>query len=78
MASKLYGAVDSNKLPVNCHIVEVNREGFGYSVVHKHKGKLIYTAAFTDGHDAMRVASNIGNRQEMNGEQAFVLVNPHR
>ncbi len=78
MINKVYGGVDTASLPSNCHIIEVHSEGFGYSIVHKHNGKLIYTAAYLDSNQALRVASGIGASKEKGGEKAFVLINPHR
>ena len=68
---------DISQLPADSHIIEINRESFGFSVVHKHHGKIIYTASYERSTDAMRVASNIGSYEEKLGREVYILVNTH-
>ncbi len=67
----------NNQFSVDSHIIEVNKESFGFSITHKFHGKVVYTASYERSTDAMRMASSIGSFHESQGHEVFLLVNTH-
>jgi len=68
----------NNKQAKNIHVIEVSKLGYGYSVTHRHNGKLMFTATYEKEMEALRTAAIIGTAEEDQGHEVTVNINYNR
>lgn len=62
-------------VPKGCHLIEVNREHFGYTLTHELDGKLLFTGTYETEADALRSATRLAHARESRGEHVMFCVN---
>lgn len=63
------------EVPEGCHLVEVCRESYGFSIIHKLNDKLLYTSSYEYEMEAMRAASKLSAQLQKDGQSVLLCIN---
>jgi hypothetical protein len=64
---------ESNSVPADTHLIEVRQESYGFTLVHRVNGKVLYFANYENRMEAMRNARRRVEMEEAEGHNVMLL-----